>query len=110
MDWFSDSFNDRTKSPRKQGIIESDRAYRDRIFREGKERVIESMAGSAPRQGFFESDAKYQSRIAHDANERLVEKATGQAPQQGRLRAQSAHSRPRAGTVWRRTASEAAGS
>ena len=56
------------------------------MYREGKERIIESMTGSAPQQGFFESDEKYRSRIAHDANERLVEKATGEAPRQGPFR------------------------
>jgi hypothetical protein len=56
------------------------------VYREGKERIIESMTGSAPKQGIFESDEKYRSRIAHDANERLVEKATGEAPRQGPFR------------------------
>jgi len=67
-------------------LFESDRDYRDRVYREGKERIIESMTGSAPQQGFFESDEKYRSRIAHDANERLVVKATGEAPRQGPFR------------------------
>lgn len=83
MGWFSDSFDDRTKEEPKQGFFENDSAYKDRVYREGKESIIESMTGSAPKQGFFESDDKYVSRIAHEANERLVEKATGETPKQG---------------------------
>jgi hypothetical protein len=72
--------------PAEAGLVRK----RQRLSRPGvprsKERIIESMTGSAPKQGFFESDEKYRSRIAHDANERLVEKATGEAPRQGPFR------------------------
>jgi hypothetical protein len=83
MGWFSDSFNDRTKSPPTQGMFESDQAYKDRVYLEGKERIIEDTTGSKPKQGFFESDDTYRSRVAHDANARIVENISGSSPRHG---------------------------
>lgn len=81
--WFSDAFSGRTESKPKQGFFEKHGDYRDRVYLEGKERIIEDMTGTAPKQGMFESDDKYRSRIAHEANEAIIEKGTGSEPSQG---------------------------
>jgi hypothetical protein len=64
-------------------LFESERAYRDRVYLEGKERIVEDSTGSAPKQRFFEGNDAYRSRIAHDANERIIESISGSAPKQG---------------------------
>jgi hypothetical protein len=80
--WFSETFAGRDARP-KQGFFESHGDYRDRVYLEGKERMIEDLTGDAPRQGFFEGDDHYRSRIAHESNERIVERSNESAPRQG---------------------------
>lgn len=81
--WFTDVFHGRTESKPKQGFFEKHGDYRDRVYLEGKERIIEDATGTAPSRGFFESDDKYKSRVAHEANEAIVEKGSGSSPSQG---------------------------
>lgn len=81
--WFSQVFHGRTEAKPKQGFFESHADYRDRVYLEGKERIIEDTTGAAPKQGFFEDDDDYQHRVAHEANEAIVEKASGSEPKQG---------------------------
>ncbi|MGH6735974.1 MAG: hypothetical protein ACRECX_07830 [Methyloceanibacter sp.] len=83
--WFSDVFDNRTSAAPRQGFFESNKDYRDRVYLQGKERLIEDITGSKPRQGWLESDEEYQSRIAHEANEHIVESATVSTPRQGWL-------------------------
>jgi len=47
MSWFSDLFKGRTGSAPKQGWFESNKDYRERTYREGKER-IRAVPGSGP--------------------------------------------------------------
>jgi hypothetical protein len=83
MGWFSDQYNDRTEVEPKQGFFESDRDYKDRVYLEGKERIIADATAAEPKQGFFESDDSYRSRVAHEANEYIVGQQQDLAPKQG---------------------------
>ncbi len=81
MGWFSDLFED--KKPSTQGFFESNKDYRNRVYIEGKERIIKELSGSQPSQGFFEGDDNYRRRVAQESNERIIEAETGSQPNQG---------------------------
>ncbi|MGE0371652.1 MAG: hypothetical protein AB7G40_05585 [Hyphomonadaceae bacterium] len=51
MGWFSDTFRGRNTSAPSQGVFESDAAFRDRVYQEGKEHTIEDATGRAPSRG-----------------------------------------------------------
>jgi hypothetical protein len=89
--WFSDTFDGRTKSVPSQGFFESNSDYRNRVYLEGKERLIEDATGRAPSRGFFEGEDAYRSRIAHEANEHIVGRGSGAEPSQGFFESEAAY-------------------
>ncbi|MEX3015471.1 hypothetical protein [Gymnodinialimonas hymeniacidonis] len=73
----------------KQGLFESDEAFRDRMELEANEKTISQSTGSEPSQGFFESDRDYSERVAKEADEYTISGNTGSPPRQGLFESES---------------------
>jgi hypothetical protein len=73
----------------RQGWLERDKDYHERVAREADEQTIAESTGETPSKGWLESDTDYRSRISLEANERRIEDSTGDTPRQGWLESDS---------------------